>query len=982
MITKGKLNWLKLAIYLALLSIAFFYASFAISLQQEEYKLPERPLRIAVLKNNPPFSLKLPNQKIVGLYIDIWELWSKQTGIAVEFYSGDYANNVESLRNGIVDIQSGLFMNDDRRQWADFSIPVHRVTTGIFVLSKDDNDIEIENFSHKRIAVGASSYQERYLKSDYPTINIKGYKDPKQSILALLEGRVDAIVSEEPFIDAQLSIMGIKGAFIRSRKPFLVNTVHALIPKGQTSLLQLVNKGLSLISIDELIQAERKWLPGYDSYFASEAFAFLRKLSFKQQLWLRRHSRLNLSYQTDFIPIEFQDEKGKYAGISSEYIHLIEKKLDIIIVENPKIRKKIKALKYHKDDDIYTSIQEEDIDNPNMFSTQHYAKYPVVILSKKESEYISSLDSLEGKRVGVGQIGKVASQIEKAHPELNLIYFHSVNLGLDKLEVGEIDVYIDNLALVSYEIKSSNRRQIKIASPTPYYVNFSIGVKKELLPLVDMFNLVLSGVDQLNKTKLEDNWLDYQIKANPQYQRMLSIVVPLMFVLGFLILYIIRSNRKMAREIESRVVMEKKLSSETDKAENANMAKDEFLSNMSHEIRTPMNTIVGLVQLLAGTKLINEQNSYIETLKNSTNSLQYLIDDILDLSDIVNKELKLNKQSFHLKKLILTIIDQANYRAKNQDFKVPIYFNIDSRIPKIIKGDSVRLGQILLNLLSNAIKFTQEGQINIKVGLVDKVDNMLQLSFAVKDTGIGMSKEQCNKLFETYSQADTSTTRKYGGTGLGLSICKTLCEAMGGRIWAESKESIGSKFLFRLFFEAAFDEYLPFKKGQANHKPRIFSSPHKDNTVVSSESGGLIESFSHLEDLKLLVVDDNETNLLIVVTMLEKFKVTVFTAKNGKESIEVVANNQIDIILMDLQMPVMDGYQATKIIRQRSEYLYVPIIAFSANVMGRDIDKALQAGMNIHLAKPFSIAKLLKVISDQLAHASESVLGSTIKNDF
>jgi len=261
--------------------------------------------------------------------------------------------------------------------------------------------------------------------------------------------------------------------------------------------------------------------------------------------------------------------------------------------------------------------------------------------------------------------------------------------------------------------------------------------------------------------------------------------------------------------------------------------------------------------------------------------------------------------------------------------------------------------------------------------LQKKTGDMLELAFEVEDTGIGMSREQCNRLFQTYSQADTSTTRKYGGTGLGLSICKTLCKAMGGKIWAESQELVGSKFMFTLFFDSSIDEYSLVKKGSADLIPKVMPSFLNKPTDTIAKNNNLSKKYPHLEDLRLLVVDDNETNLLIVVTMLEKFKVTVFTAKNGKESIDVVKKNQIDIILMDLQMPVMDGYQATHIIRQRPDCLHIPIIAFSANVMDRDIDKALEVGMNVHLAKPFSLTKLLQVISEQLSDASESFLGST-----
>ncbi len=974
---EGEKKTIKILFYLVFVLCFLEFPIGFVKAQEQRYQLPERPLRIAVLQNNPPFSLKLPSGKLVGLYIDIWDLWSEQTGIPIEYHAGEYGDNVASLRNGLVDFQSGLFMNEERRQWADFSIPIHRVTTNIFVRTKVEKRISIEDFYQKKIAVGTDSYQQHYLKKYHPSIKVLDFKDPKQSILSLIEGRVDAVVSEEPFIDAQLSMMGIKGALSRSREPFLVNTVHALIPKDKPGLTQIINQGLSKIPKKLLVKVEKKWLPGYNSYFESEAFGFLRGLTFEQQLWLRRHSQINNLFKTDFAPIEFLSKQRVYSGISSEYTHLLSKKLDINIISKPRKLVSKNQSTVIETDVIYTSVQSNDISYSDLVKSDPYAQFPVVIVSRKDSVFISSLDDLLGKRVGVGSIGKIANDLQLVYPTMNLVFFPSVSLALDKLEEGQIDVYIDNLALVSYSIKSSNRNQIKIASPTPYFIDFSFGVKKELEPLVNIINKLLASIDRKTKNKLENNWLDYQIKQNPRYQKVLGIAVPSIFLLGLFILFVFYSNKMMRREIESRLAMEEKLSSETDKAEKANRAKDEFLANMSHEIRTPMNTIVGLVELLTQTKLDKEQSNYINTLTNSTNSLQYLIEDILDLSDIVNQELKLNIQAFELEELVLSIIDQANFRAKSAGEEIPIIHRIDPKIPKFLKGDPVRLGQILLNLLSNAIKFTPEGRINISIDLKQMDRSTTTIQFEVKDTGIGMSEEQRLKLFQTYSQADTSTTRKYGGTGLGLSICKTLCEAMGGEIWVESEESVGSRFIFTIIFNRLNSE--PERKSLAReiNESSVSSQSQTSQLPEVSKTSPKVNSYSHLEKAKILVVDDNETNLLIVDTMLKKFGIQVLTAKNGEECMALLKETEVELILMDLQMPVMDGYQATQLIRQQPAMENLPIVAFSANVMDKDIARALAVGMNYHLAKPFSIIKLLDLISELLENKNNPAEGST-----
>ena len=381
---------------------------------------------------------------------------------------------------------------------------------------------------------------------------------------------------------------------------------------------------------------------------------------------------------------------------------------------------------------------------------------------------------------------------------------------------------------------------------------------------------------------------------------------------------------------------EQNLKEARDEALRASAAKSTFLANMSHEIRTPMNGVLGNADLLLNDELNSAQKKIVSTIIKSGESMMQILNDILDFSKIDAGHLSLDPHAFDLREQLNSIYNLYETRASEKGIKIDLEF--DNEIPKIVFADSTRIRQILSNLVSNAIKFTQNGLVSLRVKKIGGSGSKCNLRFEVEDSGIGIEKENIEHLFKEFTQADLSTTRKFGGTGLGLAISQRLAKLLGSKIEVNSTFGKGSLFLFDL-------------------ELKITSEHSKDS---SQNSHRIEEEF--VNNLRILLVEDNGINLELAKNLLKKFGVVCDTASNGQEAVDIVRMVRFDLIFMDCQMPIMDGYEATKIIR-KLELDYQPkIIAMTANAMNGDEEKCRDAGMDDYLTKPISRAKLKKTL--------------------
>jgi len=397
-------------------------------------------------------------------------------------------------------------------------------------------------------------------------------------------------------------------------------------------------------------------------------------------------------------------------------------------------------------------------------------------------------------------------------------------------------------------------------------------------------------------------------------------------------------------DITAQKNLELELLDARESAEQSAAAKEIFLANMSHEIRTPMNAIIGMGRQLQRTSLNDQQHFYLETINKAAEHLLVLINDILDISKIEAGKLNLEYIGFRPDEVINHCIQVMEHKAEEKGLKLLKENMPDKSI--VFLGDPYRLTQILLNLLSNAIKFTEEGKVTVSCLMQPVLDNRQLIILSVKDTGIGMDAEFLNSIFRKFTQEEQSTARKYGGTGLGMSISKQLTELMNGQIEVSSKKGEGSTVTLTIPFDVGAEEDVPQTKGK----------------VIDS---------SILKEKKILLVEDNEMNRLVATTLLENYGVQMEEVFNGAEAVRALKNNFYDLVLMDVQMPVLNGLDATRIIRQEVNQ-FVPIIALTANAIKGEAEKCIKAGMNDYISKPFEEEELINAIARWLGEGPES----------
>ena len=402
---------------------------------------------------------------------------------------------------------------------------------------------------------------------------------------------------------------------------------------------------------------------------------------------------------------------------------------------------------------------------------------------------------------------------------------------------------------------------------------------------------------------------------------------------------ILRIGEILTNTVKERKEFEKQLEEARENAEQSLETRKLFLANISHEIRTPINAISGMSGILADTDISDTQKQYVNAIQSSSKSLMVIVNDILDMSKLESGKFSADFIPFDIRSIVDPLY--TSYLLRTDEKGIAFSVEYPEEMPKWVFGDPTRLGQILNNLISNAIKFTDNGKVSLKITF-EKKGKLNEFCFTVTDTGIGIDQEKLKTIFEFFSQEDNTITRRFGGTGLGLAISKSIAELLGGEIKVESEKNVGSTFKFSLAMPEAAEQV-------------------KNSTIAQSDLTGK----------NVLIVEDNELNRFLAVTILKKWNANIHIAENGEEAVTAVKNKDIDIVLMDIQMPIMDGVAASTAIRNELNSS-VPIIALTANALESEKEKCWQAGMNEYITKPYNPQYLLEKIIFLIENAASA----------
>ena len=870
-------------------------------------------LKVSNEMDYPPYDFtqdKIP----MGYSIDLMKLLAKKLGVKFEFINGySWEELVSLFCEKKIDILHPTDKSSQIEQCASFTDAIIKDTSK-FLTQKDFKKINtINDLFGFTIASPKGWEQTEIFKTKYKnTIKVIETKDTQEAIEYVVSGKADFAIDYENVMNYYILKNGITNIKVQGNwyDTYSNNNLYMASHKTNPILANILQKTFDSLKANELEELHNKWfgLPHTKQQYID--------LNSNEKEYLK-NNEIKMCVDPDWEPYEKINEQGEHIGVVADLLELIENRIDkkFTLIKTTSWDESL-AFKKSGKCDIVSFLNQTPQRSEFLNFTDVLYDEPEVIAARNNITYINGFKGLQNKTIGIIKGYQLEEFLKTNNQDIKLVYVKNKKEGLEKISNGEIFATVNALMGGAYLINKYNLANVKIAGETGRTNQYRIGVDKNNLILLHILNKAVQSITQEEKENIVSKWLSVKLQKVVDYTSLYKIFAVLL-ILGIYGLYRYYQSIKINQLIQSK---NKQLELANKKALSAVQAKSEFMANISHEIRTPLSGIIGLTDLLLKTQLSQIQREYLLKTKTTSDTLLGVINDILDSSKIESGKFTIHNETFGFLDLIDNIRDLFVYQAEEKNIK--FYLDIDESIPPYFVGDALRIKQILNNLLSNAFKFTHKGFISLTISHTLLENQKVQLHISVKDSGIGISKENQEKIFCEYEQGDNTICKNYGGTGLGLQITKRLVELMDGKIELQSEENVGSEFIATIVL----------KQGE-----EIKQTSNKNNLQI--------QAFG-----KVLLVEDNEINQLIINETLKEYGVMVDMAHNGLEAIDLVKKNHYDLIFMDIHMPVMDGIEATKQIRLFNPN--IPIVALSAAAMQKDKQRTTQQGINEHLSKP------------------------------
>jgi len=651
-----------------------------------------------------------------------------------------------------------------------------------------------------------------------------------------------------------------------------------------------------------------------------------------EKKWLADNPVVYFSDDASGQPFAYIDKDNKLTGISVDFLNHIQKHTGIQFELFPsdtwlQVLTKIKEKKITL---ALAAIKTQERSKFADFSVPYFSS-KMAFVTGEEYSYIQRAEELYGRTVAIPVGYYTVDYLRKNHPQIRIKLVDTLEQAFAAVSDGEADAFLGTLAVAAFRLRNSKYSSLKISGTIDEETEIRYIIAKGNEPFVSIVDKIFTRITDHDKRAIINNWFGVKIENGIAPETIWKII----FIAGTIILLALIWIRQLKKEVFLRKKTERKLILSREEAYTANRAKSEFLANMSHEIRTPMNAVIAFSDLLSDTPLSTEQKEYVESIKVGSSGLLHIINGVLEISKIEAGEVNIEYAPTSLSQLSdrLTKLFSASMNEKNINFSIEISDNC----PERFITDVHRLQQILINLIGNALKFTSEGYIKLNISaIVSSSSSNISLIFELSDTGIGIAQERQNLVFEQFIRCKNSEDNPLGGTGLGLSISKKLSEALGGSLSLTSEVDVGSCFTLKL------------------NNIKI-----DDSQTRSSEKIRNIE----FKKAKILIVDDIETNRIILEKYLSPFPFKILHAENGQHAVELALSEKPDLVLMDIRMPIMDGYEATENIRKEIDTY---IIAVTASALEDEESKDKKKLFDVYLRKP--------VLRDDLIETLESLL--------
>ncbi len=664
------------------------------------------------------------------------------------------------------------------------------------------------------------------------------------------------------------------------------------------------------------------------------------KFTDKELEWLETKPALTYVYDPDWAPFEWKSDIGNHTGIIADILSLIGRKsgIEFAHIDTDTWEESVGLVKGGKADMFSAITQNDEREEYLDFTARDIYSYPAAFITKFDDKkvYLDVGQDLKGKRIGVVKGSGLGQYIRRLYPTLEYVEVTATHDGFSSVRENTVDVFAINTVTARYYIEKMGFSDLKIALKLDYTYHLKIALRKgapgEALSIIDK---TLGSIREDELNTIFNKWTAVPVSKSTEWKLLLQISGALSVVILFLILSNRRLNERVAARTAALASANNELQNALEQARQANNAKSLFLASVSHDIRTPMNGVMGMVDVLRGTPLDDEQVLYVDTLERSSNLMLMLVDDLLDLSKIESGKMVLDIEPFETFDWVTNVLNLCEPLFADKD--AVFITEVSEELPHYLEADSARLLQIVSNLVGNAAKWTDSGEVKLSIAGQRIGENKFALRFAVQDTGAGIADDKLSHIFDAFYQSGTERVGN-NGVGLGLAICKRLTDLMGGDLYVSSKLGEGSCFTFSA----------------------VLSVPEPGAVPINTD-----EELTITRELSILLVDDNQINRFAARTLLEQAGHKVVEAENGEEAIEKNNAQRFDVVLMDIHMPVMDGVLATQAIRgSDSAAREVPIIGVTASVMSDEKERYLAAGMNAVVAKPIVMNKLMKVIQD------------------